>query len=68
MNPQTGAIQETAPAPTAPEAGGEDKLVLPDMKSVSFLNDSITGFNLLSIGLIFCALGGCSLAWSFTCS
>ncbi len=40
------------------EAGGEDKLVLPDMKSVSFLSDRINGFNLLSIGLIFCALGG----------
>ncbi|HET9790786.1 MAG TPA: sodium/proton-translocating pyrophosphatase, partial [Candidatus Angelobacter sp.] len=40
------------------DAGGEDKLVLPDMKSVSFLSDRITGFNLLSIGLIFCALGG----------
>src|SRR5216683_478895 len=42
----------------ATEAGGEDKLVLPDMKSVSFLNGGITGFNLLAIGLIFCALGG----------
>ena len=40
------------------EAGGEDKLVLPDMKSVSFLNNSVTGFKLLSLGLIFCALGG----------
>jgi K(+)-stimulated pyrophosphate-energized sodium pump len=53
----TPAMQASSKAP-ATEAGGEDKLVLPDMKSVSFLNGGITGFNLLAIGLIFCALGG----------
>jgi K(+)-stimulated pyrophosphate-energized sodium pump len=53
-------LQPAAMAQHAPsqDTGGEDKLVLPDMKSVSFLSDRITGFNLLSIGLIFCALGG----------
>jgi K(+)-stimulated pyrophosphate-energized sodium pump len=57
INPQTGAAtQETAPAP-AREATGEANLKLPDMKSVSFMNDSITGYKLLSIGLIFCGLG-----------
>jgi K(+)-stimulated pyrophosphate-energized sodium pump len=57
INPQTGAAtQETAPAPTR-EATGEANLKLPDMKSVSFMNDSITGYKLLSIGLIFCGLG-----------
>jgi K(+)-stimulated pyrophosphate-energized sodium pump len=54
-NVQSGAMAQHAPSQ---EAGGEDKLVLPDMKSVSFLSGRINGFNLLSIGLIFCALGG----------
>jgi K(+)-stimulated pyrophosphate-energized sodium pump len=51
------ATQETAPATPAPEAAGEANLKLPDMKSVSFMSDSITGYKLLSIGLIFCGLG-----------
>jgi K(+)-stimulated pyrophosphate-energized sodium pump len=48
-----------AQAGTAPahEAGGEASLKLPDMSSVSFLN-GISGYKLLSAGLIFCALGG----------
>src|ERR1043166_7293470 len=57
VNPQTGAAQETAPATPAPEAAGEANLKLPDMKIVSFMNDSISGYNLLRIGLIFCGLG-----------
>src|SRR5258707_1203466 len=57
VNPQTGAAtQQTAPATPAPETTGEANLKLPDMKSVSFMNDSITGYKLLSIGLIFCGL------------
>ena len=52
------ATQETAPAATRErEASGEANLKLPEMKSVSFMNDSITGYKLLSIGLIFCGLG-----------
>ena len=51
------AVQETAPARPVSEAAGEANLKLPDMKSVSFMNDSITGYKLLSIGLIFCGLG-----------
>jgi K(+)-stimulated pyrophosphate-energized sodium pump len=56
VNPQA-AVQETAPARPVSEAAGEANLKLPDMKSVSFMNDSITGYKLLSIGLIFCGLG-----------
>ncbi|MFL6310513.1 MAG: sodium-translocating pyrophosphatase [Terriglobales bacterium] len=56
VNPQA-AVQETAPAGPVSEAAGEANLKLPDMKSVSFMNDSITGYKLLSIGLIFCGLG-----------
>jgi K(+)-stimulated pyrophosphate-energized sodium pump len=44
-------------APTH-EAGGEANLKLPQMDTVSFLNGSINGYKLLSIGLIFCGLGG----------
>ena len=44
---------------TAPhEAGGEANLKLPQMDTVSFLGGRINGYNLLSIGLIFCGLGG----------
>ena len=57
VNPQTSAAsQETAPATPAPEAGGEANLKLPDLSKVSFLN-GINGSKLLTIGLIFCALG-----------
>ena len=57
VNPQTGAAtQETAPATPAPETGGEANLKLPDLSQVSFLN-GINGSKLLTIGLIFCALG-----------
>src|SRR5258708_22090357 len=61
------AAQTPAPAAEKPmastkvrgvEEGGEDKLVRPDMKNVPFMGGKITGFNLLAIGLIFCALGG----------
>ncbi|HEY2171157.1 MAG TPA: hypothetical protein VGJ30_16150, partial [Candidatus Angelobacter sp.] len=57
VNPQTGAApQDAAPATPAPEAGGEANLKLPDLSQVSFLN-GINGSKLLTIGLIFCALG-----------
>jgi K(+)-stimulated pyrophosphate-energized sodium pump len=56
VNPQA-AGQETAPARPVSEAAGEANLKLPDMKGVSFLSDSISGYNLLRIGLIFCGLG-----------
>jgi K(+)-stimulated pyrophosphate-energized sodium pump len=56
VNPQA-AVQETAPARPVSEAAGEANLKLPDMKGVSFLSDSISGYNLLRIGLIFCGLG-----------
>src|SRR5580765_6911587 len=51
------ATQETAPATPDPESTGEANLKLPDMSSVKFLN-GISGYTLLEIGLIFCALGG----------
>ena len=41
----------------SPEAAGEANLRLPDMKSVTFLNGT-SGYTLLEIGLVFCALGG----------
>src|SRR5215467_9311886 len=54
---QTGAaVQETAPSTPESETGGEANLKLPDMSKVSFLN-GINGSRLLTIGLIFCALG-----------
>ncbi|MGZ4898712.1 MAG: sodium-translocating pyrophosphatase [Candidatus Angelobacter sp.] len=57
-SPQPGAAtQETAPATPAPEAAGEANLKLPDMKSVTFLHGT-SGYKLLEIGLVFCALGG----------
>ena len=40
------------------EAGGEANLKLPDMSGVSFFNGSINGYKLLSVGILFCALGG----------
>jgi K(+)-stimulated pyrophosphate-energized sodium pump len=61
INPQAGAATQetaTAPATPAPETGGgEANLTLPDLNQVSFLNNSITGYKLLAIGLIFCAFG-----------
>jgi K(+)-stimulated pyrophosphate-energized sodium pump len=45
---------KSVPAPS----GGEANLRLPDMKGVSFLDNRISGYSLLEIGLIFCALGG----------
>jgi K(+)-stimulated pyrophosphate-energized sodium pump len=60
-NPQPGTMTQhevANPPAQAPshEAGGEANLRLPDMSSVSFLN-GISGYKLLSFGLIFCALG-----------
>src|SRR5262249_54321025 len=52
----TQVHQPASPAP-AHTAGGEASLKLPDMRSVSFLGGT-SGHKLLSIGLIFCALGG----------
>src|ERR1051326_6928874 len=56
--PHTTAAQSQIPAHAAQEAGGEANLRLPNMKDVRFLDNSITGYSLLEIGLIFCALGG----------
>ena len=50
-------VHEQGPARPATEAGGEANLRLPDMKKYTFLN-GISGYSLLEIGLIFCALGG----------
>jgi K(+)-stimulated pyrophosphate-energized sodium pump len=62
-NPQPGAITQehvANPSGSTPkhEAGGEANLKLPDMSTETFFNGSITGYKLLSIGLIFCGLGG----------
>ena len=39
------------------EEGGEAALKLPDLTSVSFLNNAIDGHRLLLIGLLFCVFG-----------
>ena len=72
VNPQPGTItQEHVANPPgkgpAHEAGGEANLKLPNMETVSFLNGSMTGYKLLSFGLIFCGLGGL-FGLSFICS
>jgi len=51
------ATQETSPTTPAPETTGEANLTLPDMTRVTFLNGT-SGYTLLEIGLVFCALGG----------
>src|ERR1044071_760129 len=57
VNAQAGAAtQEATPATPVSESGGEANLKLPDLSQVSFLN-GINGSRLLTIGLIFCALG-----------
>ncbi len=39
------------------EVGGEANLKLPDLSSVSFLNNAIDGHKLLLIGILFCIFG-----------
>ncbi len=39
------------------EVGGEANLKLPDLSSVSFLNNAIDGHKLLLIGIVFCIFG-----------
>src|SRR5579859_5288054 len=57
VNAQAGAAtQEATPVTPVSESGGEANLKLPDLSQVSFLN-GINGSKLLTIGLIFCALG-----------
>src|SRR5229473_2027102 len=48
-SPAQPATISAAPASSTPahEAGGEANLKLPNMKAVSFMNDSISGFSLL---------------------
>jgi K(+)-stimulated pyrophosphate-energized sodium pump len=41
----------------ADEAGGEANLKLPDLSSVSFLNNGINGHKLLLFGILFCLFG-----------
>jgi len=47
------AAQSQAPA----RAGGEASLVLPDLGSVNFLGDAVSGRVLLMSGLFICGLG-----------
>ena len=45
-------------SPSHPEkSGGEANLKLPDLSSVSFLNNAIDGHKLLLIGILFCIFG-----------
>ena len=58
VNPQAAAAtQETAPAKPASEAAGEANLEAAGHEEVSFMSGSISGYKLLTIGLIFCAIG-----------
>ena len=50
-------IATAAFAQPASETGGEANLKLPDLHSVSFLNNSIDGHKLLLIGILFCIFG-----------
>src|SRR5215471_16778478 len=50
-------ITTAALAQTPSEAGGEANLKLPDLRSVSFFNNSIDGHKLLLIGILFCLFG-----------
>jgi K(+)-stimulated pyrophosphate-energized sodium pump len=56
--PSAPVVHEQGPARPASEAGGEANLHVPSMKDAKFINGSITGYSLLEIGLVFCALGG----------
>jgi K(+)-stimulated pyrophosphate-energized sodium pump len=47
----------TASSALAQEAGGEANLKLPDLSSVSFLNNGINGHKLLLFGILFCLFG-----------
>src|SRR5215467_577220 len=51
------AVTGATAALAQPTEGGEANLKLPDLSSVSFLNDSIDGHKLLLIGILFCILG-----------
>ena len=53
--PPADASANAAPA-VAHKPGGEANLVLPDMKSVTFLG-GMSGYSLLAFGLLFCAAG-----------
>jgi K(+)-stimulated pyrophosphate-energized sodium pump len=46
-----------ATAQSAPEAGGEASLKLPDLSLVSFFNGAIDGHKLLLVGILFCIFG-----------
>jgi K(+)-stimulated pyrophosphate-energized sodium pump len=54
---QVQGAESTGATGAKESAGGEANLILPDMSSVSFLGGT-SGSRLLSIGLIFCGLGG----------
>src|SRR3984957_13844741 len=43
--------------PSGGEVGGEANLKLPDLSSVSFLNNAIDGHKLLLVGILFCIFG-----------
>ena len=47
----------SALAQSGEAAGGEASLKLPDLSSVSFLNNSIDGHKLLLVGILFCIFG-----------
>jgi len=50
-------LAAVAMAQPSGEVGGEANLKLPDLSSVSFLNNAIDGHKLLLIGILFCVFG-----------
>jgi K(+)-stimulated pyrophosphate-energized sodium pump len=53
----TAAPVYAADEPGKPHVGGEASLVLPDLNSAKFFNDSIGGKDLLYSGLVVCVIG-----------
>ena len=54
---QLGALLLTLAATASPAFASESDIKIPDLKSVNFFNGSLTGMNVLMIGLVVCALG-----------
>ncbi len=53
---QLGALLALA-ATASPALASESDIKIPDLRSVSFFHGSLTGMNVLMIGLVVCALG-----------
>jgi len=54
---KAGALALLLAASVTPAFASESDIHIPDLTSVSFFNGSLTGMNVLMIGLVVCALG-----------